>query len=107
MVFLYFPHHDIIGCAVGAFVVLLTGLPDPQRRVIMARLGRQNSSAYHRPIARRLLTHSSRTGSSNTPDKEKKTVRRRVVKANDGIVEKILLVGIVVLVLLCTILRLR
>ena len=70
----------------------------------MARLGKQISSSYHRPIARRLLANSSRPGSSDTPDKEQKIYRRPVVKVNHGIVEKILLVLIAALVLLCTIL---
>ena len=73
----------------------------------MARLGKQIPSSLHGPLARRLLTNSSRTGLSDTPYKQKKTDRRRVVNMNHGRVEKILLVLFVACVLLYTILRLQ
>ena len=73
----------------------------------MAQLGKQIPSSLHGCIARRLLTNFSRTGLSDTPDKQIKTGRRRVVNVNYGIVEKILLVLFVACVLLYTILRLR
>ena len=43
----------------------------------MARRGGQIPSSLRGPIARRLLTNSSRTGLSDTPYKQKKTDRRR------------------------------
>jgi hypothetical protein len=73
----------------------------------MARLGKQNFSSYHRPIARRLPTNSSRAGTSDTPDKKQKIYGRPVVKVNHGIVEKILLVLLAVCGLLVVILELR
>jgi hypothetical protein len=70
----------------------------------MARLGKQIPSPYHRPIARRLHTIASRTASSDIPDKREKIVRRRLVKANNEIAEKILVVLCVALFVLCVIL---
>lgn len=43
----------------------------------MARLGKQIPSSVHGPIARRLHTKSSRSGLSDTHDKQEKTDRRR------------------------------
>ena len=43
----------------------------------MARLGKQISSSLHGPLARRLLTNSSRAGLSDTPHKQKKKDRSR------------------------------
>jgi hypothetical protein len=78
----------------------------------MARLGEQIPSSLHGPIARRLFTHpiarrllsnSSRTDLSDTPDKQEKKYGRHVVKVNHGIAEKILLMLIAALFILCTI----
>jgi len=55
------------------FVVLLTGVPDPQRRVYMARLGKQISSPPSTPIARRLHAMASRKESSYTTAKWQRT----------------------------------
>jgi len=73
----------------------------------MARLGKQIPSTLYGPVARRRLTKSSRTKSFDTPDKQKRKDRRRVVKKNHGIAEKFLLVLFAGCIILCTILLLR
>ena len=73
----------------------------------MARRGKQIPSPLHAPLARRLPTQSSRNGLSDILDKQHKTFRRRVVKVNHVIAEKILLVLLAACVLIFTILQLR
>ena len=68
------------------------------------RRGKKVPSSFRGPVTRRLFMNSSRTDLSDTPYKQEKADRRPVVKVNHGIVEKILLVLIAALVLLCTIL---
>jgi len=72
----------------------------------MARRRKKIHSSYHVPTERLLLTKSSRTDLSNNHYKQKKTDRRRVVKVNHGIVEKILLVLFAACILALTILLL-
>lgn len=73
----------------------------------MAQRGKQIPSSLHAPIAPRLLTKSSGTGLSDTPDKQQESYRKSVVKMNQGVVEKILLVLLAACVLSLTILLLR
>lgn len=74
----------------------------------MARHGEQTPSSLHARIAFRFLTKFSRTGLSDTPDRQQETYRRSVVKVNHGIAEKILLVLLAACVLFFfTILLLR
>lgn len=73
----------------------------------MARRGKQTPSSLHAPIARSLLTRSSRTGLSVTPGNQQETDRRFVVKVNHGIAEKILLILLAACVLFIAILELR
>ena len=72
----------------------------------MARRRKKIHSSFHVPTERLLLTKSSRTDLSNTPYKQKKTDRRRVVKVMHGLVEKILLMLLVACILVFTILLL-
>jgi len=70
----------------------------------MARRRKKTHSSFHVPTERLLLTKSSRADLSNTPYKQIKTDRRRVVKVNHGMVEKILLMLLVACILALTIL---
>jgi len=72
----------------------------------MAERGKQIPPSLPPPIADRLLTKSSRTGQSDTPDNQQETDRRSVVKENQGIVEKIQLVLLAACILFITILQL-
>ena len=73
----------------------------------MARLGKRIPPSLQGPIARRLPGNSSRNGLSDIPDNQHKKNGIRIVKMNQGIVEKILLMLFAALVLLFTILQLR
>ena len=73
----------------------------------MARRRKKIHSSFHAPTERLLITKSSRTALSNTPYKQKKTDRRRVVKVNHGIVENILLVLFFACLLLAVFMLLR
>lgn len=73
----------------------------------MARFGKQPPFSFHVPLARRLITKSSRNGLFDTFDKLHKTDRRPVKKVDHGIVEKIQLVLLAACILLCTILQIR
>lgn len=70
-------HHDIFGFAPGGFVVLVTRLPDPHGGSSMARLGKQVPSSLYGPVTRRRLMKVARAGEFDTPDRRKKTDRRR------------------------------
>jgi hypothetical protein len=68
----------------------------------MARHGKQIPSSLHAPIARRLLTESSRTGLADSPKNQQELYRILVTKKNHVIEEKILLVLLTVCVLVLT-----